>query len=582
MPARSSAEFLRQVCRRATAQSAGALPDAQLLELFVRQRHEAAFEVLVWRHGPLVLGVCRRLRLREQDAADVFQATFLTLVKKAKTIRQGDCLGSWLYQVAYRIAQAARTKNPPTASSVPVEALPDHRREEGYWADIAPMLDEEVLRLPARYRTAFVLCCLEGFTQAEAATHLGCPEGTVASRLAWARQRLRARLSRRGITLAAGSLTLIPLLDTVPRALAFATVQAAWDPLTPAKTVLPLAKGALPTMFTTRPLVTALLLACFLGVAASIGLTTLPAEAQEQPPTGQTAKKAETKREDLPRAVLLARTKHKNYMKACFSFKHGTNDDPDLKITHNRWDVLYGNGEDTFSVNMVGGDQSSIIDLGKLHWADLKDHPLLPPLREAAVPHLGDLPHVGRLFRNDDVPPERADDVPVKLGHVYLVHSKSDEYELFALFRVEEHTPMDRVVITWKVIPEAQARQEEKRLHGSWSVTEVIDDGILKQVPTSRRLTFTTKGRFGVSAGNGVLVGEYRLVGTEGKHTCIDLVEDEGRTVKGIVAVKDGTLTLVVGTDKNRPTSLQPGPDRIVMVLKPVTTMKWSWTPAAR
>src|SRR5262245_61004462 len=207
MAMRSSAEFLRQVCRRATAQSAGALPDAQLLELFVRQRHEAAFEVLVWRHGPLVLGVCRRLRLQEQDAADVFQATFLTLVKKAGTIRCRDCLGSWLYQIAYRLALAARAKEArqPASGASFWESLPDRRREEAPWSDITPVLDEEVLRLPARYRTAFVLCCLEGLTQAEAATQLGCPEGTVASRLAWARQRLRSRLARRGITLAAGA-----------------------------------------------------------------------------------------------------------------------------------------------------------------------------------------------------------------------------------------------------------------------------------------------------------------------------------------------------------------------------------------
>jgi RNA polymerase sigma factor (sigma-70 family) len=572
MAARSSAEFLRQICRRATAQSAGALPDAQLLELFVRQRHEAAFEVLVWRHGPLVLGVCRRLRLREQDAADVFQATFLTLVKKAGTIRRRDCLGSWLYQVAYRIALAARTKaGSQLASDVPVESLPDPRCEEAPWRDITPVLDEEVLRLPARYRTAFVLCCLEGLTQAEAAIHVGCPEGTIASRLAWARQRLRSRLSRRGISLAAGTLTLIPMLETVPRALAFATVQAACDPVALSKSVLPLAKGALPAMFTAKPLVTALLLTLLLGTAASIGLTTLPAEGQER--SAKPAEKQDARKKDaLPRAVLLARAKHKNYMKACFSFKHGTNDDPDLKITHNRWDVLYGNGEDSFSVNMVGGDQSKIVDLGKLQWSDMKDHSLLPPHREAAVPYLADLPHVGRLFRIDDVPPERPDDVAVKLGHIYLVHSKSDDYELFALFRVEEHTPLDRVVITWKVIPRDEARKEQKQLQGQWRVESAFNDD--KPLPPEEvakmGIFFSSKGRYALATEE-LSVGIYRLVGQQGQVRYIDFIGDEDAPLKGIFTWKDGKLLLVVGhVTQPRPTSLNPGPGRAVVVLERV------------
>src|SRR5262245_42697302 len=187
--------FLRQLRRVTAPKAAGGLSDAELLERWLTQHDQAAFEVLVWRYGPLVLGVCRRL-LRDGDAEDAFQATFLALVRKAASIGRRERVGSWLYKVAYRVAlRAARTvRTAPPLPEVPVAG----GEAEVMWRDLRAVLDEEVNRLPEKYRTAFVLCHLQGLTNAEAARALGCPLGTVLSRLSWARERLRQRLTRRG------------------------------------------------------------------------------------------------------------------------------------------------------------------------------------------------------------------------------------------------------------------------------------------------------------------------------------------------------------------------------------------------
>jgi RNA polymerase sigma factor (sigma-70 family) len=201
----SVTHYLRRLL---SSPQASRLGDAQLLERFVRQRDEAAFEVLMWRHGPKVLGVCRRILHHEQDAEDAFQATFLILVRKASSIGKRQSLGSWLYRVAYHVAlrarrtAAKRTKRQIKAPDVPAaESVP-----EVVWRDLRPVLDEEVNQLPEKYRAPFVLCYLDGMTNEEAARELGCPRGTILSRLAWARQRLQRRLARRGVTLSAGIL----------------------------------------------------------------------------------------------------------------------------------------------------------------------------------------------------------------------------------------------------------------------------------------------------------------------------------------------------------------------------------------
>jgi RNA polymerase sigma factor (sigma-70 family) len=188
----------------------GGLTDAELLERCVRPRDEAAFEVLVWRHGAMVLGVCRRLLRHEQDAEDAFQATFLAFVRKGGAVGKREALASWLYKVAYGVAlrakheAAKRARRERSGVAAEVTAPPgDPGRHE-----LRVVLDEEISRLPERYRAAFVLCQVEGHTDEEAARQLGCPRGTVSSRLTWALDRLWTRLTRRGLAFSAGWLVI--------------------------------------------------------------------------------------------------------------------------------------------------------------------------------------------------------------------------------------------------------------------------------------------------------------------------------------------------------------------------------------
>ena len=174
--------------RRAALRQAGAGPDdAQLMERFLADRDESAFEALVRRHGSMVFGVCRRVLGRRHDAEDAFQATFLVLACKAAGVRNRAALASWLYGVAYRTAgkaraQAARRRIKERKAAV-VEAREDNHERH----DLARLLDYEVKRLSDKYRTAVILCDLEGVSRKEAARRLGLPEGTVSSRLAAAR-----------------------------------------------------------------------------------------------------------------------------------------------------------------------------------------------------------------------------------------------------------------------------------------------------------------------------------------------------------------------------------------------------------
>jgi RNA polymerase sigma factor (sigma-70 family) len=223
---------LSQLRRRVDGPTTG-VGDAQLLQRFVGQHDEAAFELLVRRHERMVLGVCRRLLRREQDAEDAFQATFLALACKAGSISKHTAVGSWLYKVAYRAALRLRTN---AALCLRHEQKAGQRltaetaSEEVDW-DLCDLLHQEVDRLPEKYRSPVVLCYLEGRTNEEAAMQLRCPTGTVVTRLARARQRLRNRLARHSPLLSAATVSAFlsqgDRWGAVPAALRDLTVQAA-------------------------------------------------------------------------------------------------------------------------------------------------------------------------------------------------------------------------------------------------------------------------------------------------------------------------------------------------------------------
>lgn len=181
----------------------GGLSDRQLLERFEQRDtggSELAFASLVRRHGPMVLRVCRWVLRDPNDIDDAFQATFLVLVRRAGSLRVRDSLAPWLYQVARRTAAcmrstAARRRRHEAAASQTAHIAGDEAQPD----DLAETLDHEVTRLPDRYRIVIELCLIEGLTHRQAAEHLGWPVGTVESRLARAKDRLRDRLNRRGM-----------------------------------------------------------------------------------------------------------------------------------------------------------------------------------------------------------------------------------------------------------------------------------------------------------------------------------------------------------------------------------------------
>jgi RNA polymerase sigma-70 factor (ECF subfamily) len=181
----------------------GELTDGQLLTRFLGRRDDDSFEALLRRHGPMVLGVCRRVLHHEQDAEDAFQATFLVLARKAGSVVPRERVGNWLYGVAYKTALKARALSAKRRGrEFQVMAMPEPtgaRRGQDLWADVQPVLDRELSRLPDKYRFPVVLCDLEGKTHKEAARQLGCPEGTVSVRLVRARALLARRLTQRGL-----------------------------------------------------------------------------------------------------------------------------------------------------------------------------------------------------------------------------------------------------------------------------------------------------------------------------------------------------------------------------------------------
>lgn len=227
-PLRSLIDYLRQL----SGVREDPPPDGLLLERFVLTRDETAFAALVQRHGPLVWGVCRRLLRNEQDVEDAFQATFLVLARKAGSVRKRGSVRSWLYGVARRVAVRAREHEDQRREKERLGPSPfaGETPDAAEWADVRPILDEEIDRLPEKYRLPVILCYLDGRTNEEAARQLGCPKGTVATRLARARERLRGRLVRRGVALSATTLTGLLVSEAsaaVPEALARATVRGA-------------------------------------------------------------------------------------------------------------------------------------------------------------------------------------------------------------------------------------------------------------------------------------------------------------------------------------------------------------------
>jgi RNA polymerase sigma factor (sigma-70 family) len=301
--------ILRHLRRLVARERASPLPDQLLLERFRTTRDESAFAELVRRHGPMVLHVGRSVLHHGHDAEDVFQAAFLLLARKAASLHTASSVGGWLHRVAYHLALKARAR---------AARRREHEGRERPMAAADPLLDmnlrdlqrilhEELQALPDKYRTPLVLCYLEGKSQAQAAQELGWSRGAVRGRLDRGRARLRARLSRRGLSLSFGLLATALATRTacaVPGRLAQCIVRLAAGPAdgaVPAE-VAALVQGASKAMFTLNgKITTALLLAA--GLVAAACTQTHRAWAQRQtadtsrgaPGTGPQAKPAAAK-----------------------------------------------------------------------------------------------------------------------------------------------------------------------------------------------------------------------------------------------------------------------------------------------
>ncbi len=229
MGSRLSTILMRLSGPAASREGAGA-SDAELLQRFLAARDEGAFEALVRRHGPMVLGVCRRLLRNEHDAEDAFQATFLVLARRGDAVRPASKVGSWLYGVAYRTALEAR-RTAARRRRKEACAMPRRETAPDVGDDLRPVLDRELSGLPDKYRAPLVLCDLEGSTRKEAALRLGWAEGTVSSRLSRGRELLARRLRRRGLALSAAGVAAALAREaagaSVPPALVTSTVSGA-------------------------------------------------------------------------------------------------------------------------------------------------------------------------------------------------------------------------------------------------------------------------------------------------------------------------------------------------------------------
>jgi RNA polymerase sigma factor (sigma-70 family) len=257
MTAANTPALLRHLCRLVTPHEMEQASDRQLLARYARRGDEAAFAELR-RHGPAVLGVCRRVLRHEQDAEDAFQATFLILARKAGSLRQPDALAAWLHGVASLVARQARGRRRVPPADIANQHEPPAKEqptEQVSWREVCQLLDEELQRLPPRCRAVLVLCYLEGLTRDEAARRLGWSLATLKRRLERGRRLLHARLMRRGVApagLALAVLTPEGLTGAVPASLEQATVRTvqgfrAGEGVSTA--IATLAKGAAQTMW---------------------------------------------------------------------------------------------------------------------------------------------------------------------------------------------------------------------------------------------------------------------------------------------------------------------------------------------
>jgi RNA polymerase sigma factor (sigma-70 family) len=299
MPTSPTARLIPQLRRAVLASDALGPTDGRLLSEFVRTGDPDAFAALVRRHGPMVLGVCRRVVGDVHLAEDAFQAAFLVLARRAAAVRPGEQVGSWLYGVAYRTALKARAgqarRRAHEKQVTPMPHPPVFTAD--VWPDLLPVLDAELARLPDRLRLPVVLCDLEGRPQREVARQLGLPPTTLANRLATARRTLARRLTDRGIVLSGGAVAAVltaKATAAVPPTLAAAAVRVGTVAAGSAAGAVPahllqLSDGVIRMLAVSKFKATAVVVAVLTALAGGVGTGTLPALQADDAPGGPPA-----------------------------------------------------------------------------------------------------------------------------------------------------------------------------------------------------------------------------------------------------------------------------------------------------
>jgi RNA polymerase sigma factor (sigma-70 family) len=327
MPTSQMSEVVRHLRSVVVLRDRPGLTDGQLLEDYISRRDEAALAALVRRHGPMVWGVCHRVLRNYHDAEDASQATFLVLVRKAGSIASRELVANWLYRVAYQTALKARTTAARRrAREKQLTQLPEPRLgQEERRSDLQALLDQELSRLPHKYRLPIVLCDLEGKTRKEAAGELGWREGTVAGRLARARLLLAKRLVRHGLRVSGGAMAAVlaesaapasvppsVLSGTIKAATGFAAGHAAAGVIS--AQVVALTEGVLKAMFLNKLKGVLATLVLVMAVLAAGSGYLLPSHAGEKGPELTIPLKTEGQKksavEDFNKTILAMEAKY--------------------------------------------------------------------------------------------------------------------------------------------------------------------------------------------------------------------------------------------------------------------------------
>jgi RNA polymerase sigma factor (sigma-70 family) len=373
------------------------MTDGQLLERFVRHRDEAAFEVLVHRHGPMIWRVCRQLLGNSQDCEDACQATFLVLIRKAGSIGRRELLGNWLYGVALRVAGRVRKTawRRQTTQRAGAEFLAEPARQVAGRPDWLRDLHEVLGGLPAKYRQPLVLCYLEGQTNEEAAQKLKWPVGTLKVRLMRGREMLRLRLERRGLAVSTAALSAALAAEAdaaLPAGLAPARLLASLEFIAcapagagvPSSHTLSLARGVIHSMRWTKMKTTVVLLLALASFGTGIGWVLLGSTAAHpvsppQAPSKQSAQAARPIPKNGPLGMKFVRLPRGTFYMG-WNGRRGSARKANIKedfevgvytVTQEQWQKLMGTNPSHFS--RQGEEKDKVKDIKDV---DLKRFPV--------------------------------------------------------------------------------------------------------------------------------------------------------------------------------------------------------------